>query len=796
MQTKNTGLTLRRKTILAVAVASTLVNGAASAADTVIVGNVPGASWNEDNLTINPNVVVGSSSALYGIKAGTTGTAGTADTAVNFGTITAQLHGFLNTELTFATLNNEVGGAILSSLSAVSNQGGNIGTLSNSGRIEGGTLGIHNEVGVIGNLINNARGTISSALNAIYNGPGSQIGTITNSGLIQGNNTAIFNAGSLGVITNSGTIAGDIVNTTGHDLIINGASGSKAGVLTGSKNSIAQQDVGQISNSGGNVLFNHGKLLLNDNINATDNNSGTLHSVMNNGATLQINNSLSIFGNYTQAAGAGLVFGVADSAQTTGNPLSDEGYGRLWVNGAITLASGTSVGLTKTGSAYAFAQGQRYLVLGASDGANSEFNEKTLNYTLAADGLRLSGENIVINGDPNANGLMLTVVGSNGSSTVINGATTRDARASLGGLFQYQGTDEQLMNLARAGAALGPSSNGGGAQLSPASTASAVSTASTGTTQQIFQIANSHMDSLRTPQPGNGLRGMASGDSANGSGLWGQAFGGSSRQDEREAIAGYHANYHGMLIGADAELNERWRAGGLFSYARTSVNNDGVNKHNSADIDSYGVIAYATYTANPWYLNLSAGAVQHQYDTKRQISLTGFDGTAKGNHDGMQYLAAIQAGYPIDLGANTTLTPIAGLAYSTLKQDSYTEKGGNGAALHVDSDDIDSLKSDLGAKLERSFATSYGELIPAAQLTWRHEFRDEGLRSVANYSADVAGETSFTSNGPSAIKDTGVLNLGVTMVRSDRLSLSANYTLEAGSGYTANTGNVQARWDF
>lgn len=61
----------------------------------------------------------------------------------------------------------------------------------------------------------------------------------------------------------------------------------------------------------------------------------------------------------------------------------------------------------------------------------------------------------VINGDPNANGLMLTVVGSNGSSTVINRATTRDARASLGGLFQYQGTDEQLMNLARAGTALG-----------------------------------------------------------------------------------------------------------------------------------------------------------------------------------------------------------------------------------------------------------------------------------------------------------------------------------------------------
>jgi outer membrane autotransporter protein len=251
-----------------------------------------------------------------------------------------------------------------------------------------------------------------------------------------------------------------------------------------------------------------------------------------------------------------------------------------------------------------------------------------------------------------------------------------------------------------------------------------------------------------------------------------------------------------MLLGADAELNDSWSAGGLFSYTKTSVNNDGDNRHNSADIDSYGLIGYATYSANPWYVNLSAGAVQHQYDTKRQVNLTGFDGAANGNYDGMQYLAAVQAGYPIDLGTKTTLTPIAGLTYSTLEQDSYTEKGGNGAALRVKSDDIYSLKSDLGAKLERSFATSYGELIPAAKLTWRHEFRDEGLHSVANYTADASGETGFSSSGPSAIDDTGVLSLGATLVRSSQLSLSAKYTLEAGSGYTANTGNLQARWDF
>jgi len=39
--------------------------------------------------------------------------------------------------------------------------------------------------------------------------------------------------------------------------------------------------------------------------------------------------------------------------------------------------------------------------------------------------------------------------------------------------------------------------------------------------------------------------------------------------------------------------------------------------------------------------------------------------------------------------------------------------------------------------------------VPSAQLTWRHEYHDTGLQSVA---------ISFTSPGAKPIADTGVLN--------------------------------------
>ena len=380
----------------------------------------------------------------------------------------------------------------------------------------------------------------------------------------------------------------------------------------------------------------------------------------------------------------------------------------------------------------------------------------------------------------------------------LNYATTTTGIATLSGLFNYNGYDASLMNLFNAGAALGSSAEGNkaGAQLSPAATASAATQASTESTVQVLNVAMAHLDGMRTAQNGMGGSGIATGEGTSNSGLWGQAFGGTSRLSESDNIAGYYSHYGGMLIGADGAVNDSWQAGGLFSYTQTTVNSDGDNSGSSADVKSYGLFGYASYTANPWYLDLSMGAIQHQYDTQREISFPGFNGVAKGNHDGMQYIASAQVGYPFDLGNHTVLTPIAGLTYSTLEEDSYTEKGGNGAALHVDSASTHSLKSDLGTKLEHAYATEYGNVVPSAQLAWRHEYQDTRLQSVANFAADTAGATSFSSLGAKPVDDTGVLTFGVTLLKSSALSVSAKYTLEAASGYTANTGDVQVRWNF
>jgi hypothetical protein len=314
---------------------------------------------------------------------------GTIDTLSNSGLISgAGLDGIMNYG-TIGTLNNSgvvVGGqsGILNSagIGVLTNSGtikgaqtgiysfGVIGTLTNTGTISGGADGIWNDVeagtiGTIGTLINS--NLISGGVGILDNGT---INTLSNTGTISGSTAAISigTNGTIGSFVNSGVIAGNIVNASANPLTIDGGTGSGFGTLTGYNGT-----VGTITStiSGANLTFGSGNLLLNDNINVGTN------TVYNNSATLQVNGITTITGNYSQGEAATLLVGVSSGATATGN-LTDTGYGRLVVNGDATIASGSSVELKGTTGGYAFAAGQRFVVVDAT--GTGTYNQSALNY--------------------------------------------------------------------------------------------------------------------------------------------------------------------------------------------------------------------------------------------------------------------------------------------------------------------------------------------------------------------------------------------------------------------------------
>ncbi|MEA9983426.1 autotransporter domain-containing protein, partial [Herbaspirillum sp. RTI4] len=583
----------------------------------VITGGIEGITTSGVIGTLSNSGTIHGNSSSNGINAGAGSTIGVINNQGSIGN--AGIGGGIkfNAGVILGTLNNSgtIGGGPGSQGIWLSSSG-TIGTLNNSGTITGTNNGIifANASGKIG-TINNS-GTINGGGNGIQLNLGT-IGSLTNSGTISGGSHAI-NVGataSMSPINNSGVIAGAIANAAAHDLIINGGSGSVFGTLTGLGGTIAN-----ITNTSSNVVFGTGNQVLNNNINVGTNTVTNIST-----GVLQVNNPLTITGNYNQGANASLIIGVADSATATGS-VSDTGYGRLMVSGSATFAANSTVTLMKLNS-YAFAQGQRFVVVqAASSGTN--YNAGSLVYSATGYNGTVTGSSVV---DGSNLDLLLTIGSLNPAAPVLPVivATKSNAGSALTGLFGYGGVNPNLLNLYNASAALSSTStsNHAGAQLSPAATAAASREGSKVSTQAVLNVVVAHIDYLNLRKSNSGV---TTGESAPNLTLWGQAFSGASNQDEREDVAGYRDSYNGLMIGADTRLSEQWLAGGLLSYGNTWADSTGDNAGSSAQATSVGLMAYARYFDDPWYLDLAAGAVRHQYRTLRSISFPGFDGAAAG----------------------------------------------------------------------------------------------------------------------------------------------------------------------
>lgn len=719
---------------------------------------------------------------------------GGGDTYTNYGTITTPSGGGLLLSNTSIGSVSNVGVIDANTGFAVELSHSTIGTLNNSGSINGAE----------GNFLSSSRvqtlsnsGTITSTFFGTGLDVDSSIGTLTNSGVIRNGSYGISSRGTIGVLVNSGllsgttqaiyaysgdqipvlintgTIAGDILAT--QAMTISGTGGTLTG-LNGAAGTI---------NVNGGVTFASGSQLLNDHIQV-----GAGHSVSNTGATVQVNQPLTITGNYRQTAGATLVLGVSDSAHLDNLPSANSGYGRLVVSGAAVIGAGSSVQLTRTGSSYAFAPGQRYVVLTASDVSNSTFSGSASYSATGYDGTVNASQMFYAN----TTNLVLSLAARTPSTTPASIATTQNAATALAGLGRYQGIPGGLLNLYNASLAIASpgEANRVGAQLAPTqSVSSAVSTATLG----VLAVVGQHVDAMRQAPISSGS-GIGSGDSYADWQAWGQVYGGKASQGMIDGISGYDANYNGVVAGADRLFGDRWRVGAAFSYGGTWVKGADSVAGNTSNVFSYGLIAYAGYAGEPWYVNLSGSYNWQRYHSNRLVQLTGYSDSASADFDGNQYVLKAELGYPLAGPFGSTVTPLSALSYSRQHLDGYSESASNGSALQVGAAHVDAVRGSLGAKIEKGWATRWGALTPVAQLLWSHQFNKSRMSVTSGYVADTSGDTSFITQGATPVQDTADLALGVTLQRRDDLSLSARYDRQDGAHYHAQTLSLKVLKQF
>lgn len=768
-----------------------------------------GADSQTDNI-INSGTIGGSSYMGIGVNSASIVNDGSIGTITNnqnsriTGNIALQNNGVIDEINNNGIIDNAISGPIMMTSGSTIVNNGTINTLNNTGNISNSNYWMSSNPPTIQN-----NGTLTA---------------INNYGTISSSQVAIDSTTAIESIHNEGVIQGDIYSGGSAPLTITGGEGTQ-GKLTGATSMFNVFAIGPVAENigtlgaGGDIIFKSGSMLLNDNV-------YTGGTVINDAATLQINNPIAINGNYHQKRDATLVIGVADTAIALGD-LQDSGYGRLNVTGAATIDAGSRVTLVRQADSYAFALGQRYVVVDA-DASGTQYNAEQLKYKAAGYEGGVKGQTME---DGSRKALVVSLVDTQvepevpvdpeapvtpdvpvtpevpvvpgtpstpaePTPTTPGFATTRNATSALSGLTSYSGISPQLLELYNASLAIDNTkeANRVGERLSPGQSISAGQATQTATASAYSVIAN-HMDNVRNPQTA-GISGVSTGDAYSDWLMWAQPFGGYARRDSTDQISGYSAKFGGLLIGADRALGDAWRLGAAVNYSNTSVHGKDNLKGNTSTADNYGLIGYASYTGEPWFMNLSAGVNRQNYDSARNVDFTGFSGHARGKFNGQSVTVQSEFGYPLDLGAAATLTPLASLSYSYQHIDGYQETGGNGMALNVDSSHSQSVVSDIGARLDKTFETSLGNLTPFVQVSWIHQYDKSQMSNTATYAADSIGETTFITKGAAPVEDMAGVAIGSTLYDVNSLSLDARYDLQAGDDYQAHTFSLRLRKMF
>jgi len=253
--------------------------------------------------------------------------------------------------------------------------------------------------------------------------------------------------------------------------------------------------------------------------------------------------------------------------------------------------------------------------------------------------------------------------------------------------------------------------------------------------------------------------GAAGSDSFSRTGMYLNGLYGDGKRDASKEQNGFDYDAYGLTLGLDHRLSATLVAGVALGMSNSDVdiNNDGGNY----DTDGYNLSLYSTWYTDQFYLEgiLTYGA--YDYEGTRHFDYATVDETIKLDTEGEQLSYSIATGYN---GSHKKFNYhwFGRLAGVDADLDSYNESGSE-LAMHVASQEIESLQFILGGQLAYHSSQDYGVLIPYMAWEQHHEFDDEARDITARYIFDPT-ITSFSFKTETADKNFSIVSIGTSLL--------------------------------
>jgi len=285
--------------------------------------------------------------------------------------------------------------------------------------------------------------------------------------------------------------------------------------------------------------------------------------------------------------------------------------------------------------------------------------------------------------------------------------------------------------------------------------------------------------------------GVAAGEAANKDGFWLKGFGGEGKQKQVDAYDGYTTSTTGFAAGYDTRVDNDLIVGVALGYTDANFNQADFRSGDSTKIKGYQLMGYASYDIDKdLYVEGALSLGTNDYTGNRT---TAVGRTAQADFNGKQMGVHLGLGYRIDLEDKLTLTPMASLDFSQLKQEDYTETGAGALNLKVDNQTLSRTRASVGGRLAKEIESNGTIYRPELYLG---VYSDSGNLNKDVTATYQGGGASFVTPGADVDKTGYNLGLGLTVLADKKTSVQVRYDYDSRKNFTGHTGSLMGRWAF
>lgn len=282
------------------------------------------------------------------------------------------------------------------------------------------------------------------------------------------------------------------------------------------------------------------------------------------------------------------------------------------------------------------------------------------------------------------------------------------------------------------------------------------------------------------------LRGQSSGVALSNAGVWVQGLYNDARQATRDNVAGYNAYTSGLAVGADAKVTDNLTLGAAYSYMDSSVNS---KRGNKTEVDGHAFTVYGGFEQGSYFVDGNLTFSKNENTSKRNVLNT----VAKGKYDSKALGLSLLGGYDFQLDHSLTATPLAGLRYTNIKIDSFTEKG-SPAALRNGKQRYEMAELGLGGRLSANYQLGQGRLQPQIQAMVYHDLAADRVKTTSSFT-NVVGGNSFVAYGAKPVRTSYEASIG-TDYKLGAFTVGASYGYAGRKGFNSDTFAAKVRYDF